>query len=441
MVIGALRCCHLCIASNRRVPVERSHRIQGRKIAQIRRNYMGDLNNGSAASQAGDDEIELSIVMPCLNEAETLESCIRKAARFLAEHRVRGEIVIGDNGSTDGSQEIARRNGARVVNVPIRGYGAAIYHAALTTRGRFIVMGDSDDSYDFSALQPFLEKLREGYALVMGNRFRGGIRPGAMPWKNRYIGNPILSGIGRLFFHCPARDFHCGLRGFSRDFFDRIDLRTTGMEFASEMVIKATLSGESIAEVPTTLDPDGRSRPPHLRPWRDGWRHLRFMLLYSPRWLFLIPGQLAMLIGTAGLVVLAGGDVAFGNVHLGVHTMLYAAMTILAGFQAVCFSVFTKVFAITEGLLPEDPKLTRLFRYVTLESGLITGFVLLLLSAAGTLYAFSYWSSTTFGPLDPAKMLRLVIPSAFTFLLGCQTILASLFLSVLGLRRQQGRTA
>jgi hypothetical protein len=401
---------------------------------------MEDSPERNSARRTESGEVELSIVMPCLNEAETLEFCIRKAAGFLSENGVRGEIVIGDNGSTDGSREIAERCGARVVDVPIRGYGAAIYHATLATRGRFVIMGDSDGSYDFSALQPFVEKLREGYALVMGNRFLGGIRPGAMPWKNRYIGNPILSGIGRLFFHCPVRDFHCGLRGFSRDFFDRIDLQTMGMEFASEMAIKATLAGERIAEVPTTLDPDGRSRPPHLRPWRDGWRHLRFMLLYSPRWLFLIPGLLAMLIGGLGVAALAGGDVAVGRVHLGVHTMLYAAMTVLAGFQAVCFSVFTKIFAITEGLLPEDRRLTRLFRYVTLESGLALGFVLLLLSAGGTLYAFSYWSSTTFGPLDPAKMLRLVIPAAFTFLLGCQTLLASLFLSVLGLRVRQRRS-
>lgn len=380
-------------------------------------------------------EIELSVVMPCLNEAETLEACIRKATRYFAEHQVRGEIVIGDNGSTDGSQEIAERNGARVVNVPVRGYGAAIYNAALTARGRFIIMGDSDDSYNFLALHPFVEKLREGYALVMGNRFLGGIRPGAMPWKNRYIGNPVLSAIGRFFFHCPVGDFHCGLRGFSREFFQRMDLQTTGMEFASEMVIKGTLAGERIAEVPTTLDPDGRSRPPHLRPWRDGWRNLRFMLLYSPRWLFLIPGLLAMLVGAITLCILAYGDIVIiGRVHLSVHTMLYAAMMILAGFQAVCFSVFTKIFAIAEGLLPEDPRLTRLFRYFTLEVGLAAGFVLLTFSAAVTLYAVSYWSSTTFGPLDPLKMLRFVIPAVFAFLLGCQTILASLFLSVLGLR-------
>jgi glycosyltransferase involved in cell wall biosynthesis len=383
--------------------------------------------------------VELSIVMPCLNEAETLESCIRKAAGFLAAHGVSGEIVIGDNGSTDGSIELAIRCGARVVNVPVRGYGAAIYHATLTARGRYVIMGDSDDSYDFSALGPILGKLREGYDLVMGNRFLGGIRPGAMPWKNRYIGNPVLSSIGRLFFHCPARDFHCGLRGFSREAFGRMDLRTTGMEFASEMVIKATLFNMRIAEVPTTLDPDGRSRPPHLRPWRDGWRHLRFMLLYSPRWLFLFPGLVLMLLGGTGVAVLLQGDVAVGGIHLGVHTMLYAAMAIAAGFQAVTFSFFSRIFAISEGLLPEDPGLNRLFRYVTLESGLAVGITFLLLSASGTLYAFSYWSARAFGPLDPAKLLRLVIPAAFTFLLGCQIVLASLFLSVLGLRVRRAK--
>jgi glycosyltransferase involved in cell wall biosynthesis/SAM-dependent methyltransferase len=394
---------------------------------------MADSNQRKDGGQGEKGDVELSIVMPCLNEAETLEPCIRTAAGYLAARGIRGEIVIGDNGSTDGSREIALRNGARVVDVPIRGYGAAVYHATLTARGRFVIVGDSDGSYDFSALQPFVEKLRQGYGLVMGNRFLGGIRPGAMPWKNRYLGNPLLTGLGRLFFHSPAHDFHCGLRGFSRDFFQRMDLRTTGMEFASEMVIKATLAGERIAEVPTTLDPAGRSCAPHLRPWRDGWRHLRFMLLYSPRWLFLIPGLLAMLLGGTGALILLGGDLAIGSVHLGVHTMLYAAMFVVAGFEAVCFSVFTKIFAIVEGLLPEDPRLTRLFQYVTLESGLAAGFLLLFFSAAVSFHALSYWSSTTFGPLDPAKMLRLVIPAAFAFLLGCQTILASLFMSVLGL--------
>jgi glycosyltransferase involved in cell wall biosynthesis len=385
-------------------------------------------------SPAVADTAELSIVMPCLNEAETIEKCVQKATRFLDGHGIVGEVVIGDNGSTDGSQDLAEQHGARVVEVPIRGYGAAVSCAAQEARGRYIVMGDADDSYDFSALEPFLDKLREGYDLVIGNRFLGGIRSGAMPWKNRYIGNPVLSAIGRLFFHCPARDFHCGLRGFSAEAFRRMNLRTTGMEFASEMVIRATLLGMRIAEVPTTLDRDGRTRPPHLRPWRDGWRHLRFMLLFSPRWLFLIPGILMMLLGTAGVSALWKGDVALLGVHLGVHTMLYSAMTVLIGYQAIIFSIFTKTFAIAEGLLPEDPLLNKLFRYITLESGLIVGLVLLALGAAGTLSALSYWRASSYGPLHAEQMLRLVIPAAFTLMLGCQTILASFFMSVLGLR-------
>ena len=386
----------------------------------------------------GDEQpIELSVVMPCLNEAETLETCIRKAMNFIAVSGIRGEVVIGDNGSTDGSQELARRAGAIVVDVPVRGYGAAIFHATMASRGRYVIMGDSDDSYDFSSLQPFVDKLRQGYGLVMGNRFLGGIRDGAMPWKNRYIGNPILSGIGRLFFHCPARDFHCGLRGYSRECFTRLNLQTTGMEFASEMVIKATLSQERIIEVPTTLDPDGRSRPPHLLPWRDGWRHLRFMLLYSPKWLFFYPGLFLMVLGSLGVALLWSGGISVGPLNFGVHTMLYAAMAIAAGFQALTFSIFTKVFAIAEGLLPEDKRLNRLFRYVTLESGLICGLILLILSVSGTLYALDYWKTRNFGPLNPEQLLRIVIPSVFGLLLGFQTIVTSLFLSVLGLRRSR----
>jgi hypothetical protein len=393
-----------------------------------------ETDDGNLSPASVEHGLELTILMPCLNEAETIQACIRKARKFLVENDVDGEVVIGDNGSTDGSQELAEGAGARVVNVPLRGYGAALYEGTLNARGSCIIMGDADESYDFTALWPFLEKLRDGCDLVMGNRFLGGIRPGAMPWKNRYIGNPVLSGIGRLFFRCPARDFHCGLRGYSAKAFRRMDLQTTGMEFASEMVIKANILGMRIAEVPATLDPDGRSRPPHLRPWQDGWRHLRFMLLYSPRWLFLIPGMLLILLGGVGVVALSEGDISAGSIHLGVHTMLYAAMTILVGYQAVLFSLFTKVYAISEGLLPEDPRLNRLFRFVTLEFGLVVGVALLLLSAIMTLYAFDYWRERSFGPLEPEKMLRLVIPPAFAFVFGSQTILSSFFLSVLGLR-------
>jgi glycosyltransferase involved in cell wall biosynthesis len=379
------------------------------------------------------DGIELSIIMPCLNEAETLEVCIHKARGFLDKTGIRGEIIIGDNGSTDGSQEIALRNNARVVPVAVRGYGAALYFASLAAHGKYIIMGDSDDSYDFTALERFVENLRRGDDLVMGNRFLGGIKPGAMPWKNRYIGNPILSSIGRLFFHCPAKDFHCGLRGFSKAAFERMDLRTTGMEFASEMVIKSTLMHLRISEVPTTLSPDGRTRPPHLRPWRDGWRHLRFMLLYSPRWLFLFPGLILMIAGAIGVAAIWFGNVSFGRVHLGVHTMLYAAVAMVIGFQATTFSYFTKIFAIREGLLPEDPRLTRTFKYITLESGLIVGIFLILLGISGSVYALMFWSSRSFGPLNAEGMLRLVIPSALMLMLGFQTVLSSFFLSVLGL--------
>jgi glycosyltransferase involved in cell wall biosynthesis len=386
---------------------------------------------------SGASGVELSILMPCLNEAETIQKCINEARKFLAENNVNGEVVISDNGSTDGSQALAEEAGARVVLVAARGYGAALFEGTLNARGLYIIMGDADDSYDFTALGPFLKKLREGYDLVMGNRFLGGIRPGAMPWKNRYLGNPILSGIGRLFFSCPARDFHCGLRGYSSEAFRRLDLQTTGMEFASEMVIKANLLGMRIAEVPTTLDPDGRSRSPHLRPWRDGWRHLRFMLLYSPRWLFLIPGLLLMIVGCVGVVTLSAGNISVGSIHFGVHTMLYAAMTILVGYQAVVFSVFTKVYAISEGLLPEDPRLNKMFRFVKLESGLIVGAGVLLLSAIMTFYAFTYWRSRSYGPLDPDKMLRLVIPAVLFFVFGSQTVLSSFFLSVLGLRMRR----
>ncbi len=387
-------------------------------------------------SPPDDANPELTIVMPCLNEAETLETCIRKAQGFMDRHEVRGEIVVGDNGSTDGSQEIARRCGARVIDVPLRGYGAALFYASHAARGKYVIMGDSDDSYDFSSLIPFLEKLRAGYDLVMGNRFEGGIKPGAMPWKNRWLGTPVLSGIGRLFFHCPVEDFNCGLRGYSREAFKKMDLRTTGMEFASEMVIKATLLGMKIAEVPTTLSPDGRSRPPHLRPWRDGWRHFRFMLLYSPRWLFLYPGTLLMTVGVVAGLWLLPGPRTFMGVTFDVNTLLYAAMAVLLGFQAIAFAVMAKVFAISEGLLPADPRLNRLFQYVTLEVGLVTGGALIVLGLAWTILALSTWAARHFGALNAGQTLRMVIPAVVSLTLGVQISLVSFFLSVLGLRRR-----
>jgi glycosyltransferase involved in cell wall biosynthesis len=317
--------------------------------------------------------VELSIVTPCLNEAETLEICIKKAQAALREHGIVGEIVVADNGSTDGSQAIGTRMGARVVHVGVKGYGNAVLGGISIARGKFIIMGDADDSYDFTAIQPFIDKLREGYDLVMGNRFRGGIQPGAMPLLHRYLGNPLLSGIGRLFFSSACGDFHCGLRGFRKDAILKMDLRTTGMEFASELVVKATLFNMRISEVPVTLSPDGRSRPPHLRSWRDGWRHLRFLLLYSPRWLFLYPGILLMFLGLAIGLWLLPAPRTIGSVTFDVHTLLYSAAAIFIGFQSIIFALFAKVFAIRERLVPSDPQLDKLFRLFNLEKGLFVG--------------------------------------------------------------------
>ena len=374
--------------------------------------------------------------MPCLNEAETIAICVRKARAFMERARIDGEVLIADNGSTDGSDEIAGRNGARVVNISSRGYGAALHGGIQAARGRYIIMGDADDSYDFESLDGFVESLRAGADLVMGNRFRGGIRPGAMPWKNRYIGNPALSGLGRLFFKCPVEDFHCGLRGFSRDAYERLDIQTTGMEFASEMVVKATLLKMNIVEVPTTLSKDGRSRPPHLRPWRDGWRHLRFMLLYSPKWLFLYPGLALMVGGTILAAVLIPAPLFLSGVGLDVHTLLFAFAAVLIGFQSVSFAFFTRIYAFTEGLLPADPFLEKLFRRFTLESGLVAGGVLLLVGLVTAFSAVVIWSRAGFGELDARQTLRTAIPAASLLCLGAQVILTSFLLSFLGLRRR-----
>lgn len=391
-----------------------------------------------AASAATAGEVELTILMPCLNEAETVATCVRKALGFLASHQVAGEVLVADNGSTDGSPDLASKAGARVVHVAERGYGRALLGGFAAARGKFIIMGDADDSYDFTALEPFLRKLREGYDLVMGNRFAGGIAPGAMPALHRWLGNPVLTGIGRLFFHAPVRDFHCGLRGFSKAAVQRMNLQTVGMELASEIVLKACVLNMRIAEVPTTLSPAGRSRPPHLRSWRDGWRHLRFMLIYSPRWLFLYPGLALMFVGAAVGLWLLPGPRPVGRVTFDVHTLLYAALAVLIGFQAVLFALFTKVFAETEQLLPPDPRLARLARWFTLEVGLGIGFGLIALGMAGSVYAVRTWLEVSFGPLEPRAVLRMIIPSILALTLGCQIVLASFFLSVLRLHRRRG---
>ena len=371
--------------------------------------------------------IEVSIIMPCLNEAETLETCIKKAQWFIAENDIAGEVIIADNGSNDGSQEIARRLNARVVNVPAKGYGSALKGGIAAARGKYIIMGDADDSYDFSSLNPFVRKLRNGYDLVMGNRFKGGIESGAMPFLHRYLGNPVLTGIGKLLFGSPCNDFHCGLRGFRKDAISDLDLQTTGMEFASEMVVKATLHKMQITEVPTTLSPDGRSRPPHLNTWRDGWRHLRFLLMYSPRWLFFYPGIFLILAGFLATLSLLPSPK--------VHSLLYSSTAMTIGFQIVMFALFTKVFGISEGLLPEDRRLNRLFKYLNLETGLIAGCVLLLIGTVASVYAFGIWGQHDFGSLNPTETMPIVIPGVTCLALGIQSIFSSFFLSILGLKR------
>jgi glycosyltransferase involved in cell wall biosynthesis len=388
------------------------------------------------APVAASPPLEVSIVMPCLNEAETLEACIRKAQGALREHQIAGEVVIADNGSTDGSQDIAARLGARVVHVEKKGYGNALMGGITGARGAYVIMGDADDSYDFTAIMPFIEKLRGGYDLVMGNRFKGGIKPGAMPPLHRYLGNPVLSSIGRLFFSSGCGDFHCGLRAFRRDAVLDMGLRTTGMEFASELVVKATLFGLRIGEVPVTLSPDGRTRPPHLRSWRDGWRHLRFLLMYSPRWLFFYPGLLLMLIGLVSGLWLLPGPKTVGTVTFDVHSLLYSAAAVFIGFQSVIFAVFAKIFAITEGLVPPDPQLDKLFEVLNLEKGLIFGIALLATGLGASLYALGSWGGHSFGPLDPSHTLRIVIPAVLALTLGCQITLSSFFLSILGMARK-----
>lgn len=371
--------------------------------------------------------IEVSIIMPCLNEAETLETCIRKAQWFIAENDLAGEVIIADNGSNDGSQEIARRLNARVIDIPVKGYGSALKGGIAAARGKYIIMGDADDSYDFSNLNPFVKKLRNGYDLVMGNRFQGGIESGAMPFLHRYLGNPVLTGIGKLLFGSPCNDFHCGLRGFRKDAISNLDLQTTGMEFASEMVVKATLHKMQITEVPTILSPDGRSRPPHLNTWRDGWRHLRFLLMYSPRWLFFYPGIFLIVAGLLATLSLLPSPK--------VHSLLYSSTAMTIGFQIVLFALFTKVFGISEGFLPEDRRLNRLFDYLNLETGLIAGCTLLVMGLAASVYAFGIWGQHDFGSLNPTETMPIVIPGVTCLALGIQTIFSSFFLSILGLKR------
>jgi len=375
--------------------------------------------------------VELTILMPCLNEEETLPHCIDAARGFLARANIDGEVLVADNGSTDGSVRIAEHHNARVVQVPIRGYGAALMHGIRAACGRYVIMGDSDGSYDFSRLEPYVDRLRAGYDLVMGNRFLGGIERGAMPFLHRYLGNPVLSFLGRVFFKIPLGDFHCGLRGFRRDRLLALGLRARGMEFASEMVVRAALSGLQIAEVPTTLSPDGRSRPPHLRTWRDGWRHLRFLLMLSPRWLFLYPGAFLVCVGLIAQTTILVGPVALGRVVLDIHTMLFAGGAMVVGVQMIIFSVLVKTAAATHGVLPSGSNFRRFISRFSLERGIVLGAVIALAGFLLAAYSLWIWASTGFSALEPRDVMRIAIPSLTLSVIGIELVLSSFVLSFL----------
>ncbi len=376
--------------------------------------------------QPNECQAELTVLMPCLNEAQTLAICIQKARRFLAESGVVGEILIADNGSTDGSPQIALNVGARVVHVPQRGYGAALIAGIAQAHGRYVVMGDADDSYDFSDLSGFLCQLRAGVELVMGNRFQGGIAPGAMPALHRYLGNPLLSWLGRTFFQVRIGDFHCGLRGFSREAIVRLGLVSPGMEFATEMVAKAALAGYTIGEVPTQLKPDGRNRPPHLRTWRDGWRHLMFMLLFTPRWLFLFPGLAMILVGLSGFAWLARGPIVLGHVGLDVHSLLYFSAALIIGFQLTQFALLVKWIGVVAGIVKEPAWVTRAKRFGNVEVGLIGGLLLFLAGLAWSVSLVSEWQQAGYNELQPQKMMRSVIPAVTMLIIGLQAAAGSL---------------
>lgn len=384
-------------------------------------------------SKAARSEIELSIVMPCLNEEKTVGNCVTQAKSFLKTSKVKGEVIIADNGSTDRSIEIAKKNGARVIHVANKGYGSALMGGFDAAKGKYIIMADADESYDLVNLMPFMEKLREGYDLVMGNRFKGGIKKDAMPWHHKYIGNPILSFIGQLFFKTPAKDFHCGLRGFTKEVIEKMNLQTTGMEFASEIVVKASILGMKVTEVPTTLSPDGRDRRPHLRSFRDGWRHLRFLLIYSPRWLFLIPGLIFLSLGGVVSMILFLGPVSTNIRLFDYHSFILAGTIMMLGLSMVSFALITRVFAYNFGLLPNKPRMFNLFKYFNLEVGLIIGSAVVLLGLLLIFRAAILSYSPGFSMIGFGNSIRLVYGGALSIMMGGQIFLTSFVLSILGI--------
>ena len=410
-------------------------------VARILRIFRrdGSVTPLTAASDATEPKpIELSVVMPCLNEADTLGICIEKAIATLREHGIAGEVIVADNGSTDGSVEIARALGARVVHVSDKGYGRALMGGIASARGRFVIMGDADDSYDFREVPRFLARLREGYELVQGCRLEGGggtILPGAMPLLHRWVGNPLFSFLARRWFQAPVHDVYCGLRGFTKDLYERLDQRCTGMEFATEMIVKASLGERGSSTCRRRSIPTAAARMlPISRTFRDGWRTLRFFLLFSPRWLFLVPGSLLMALGLAGYALAMPGTRIRG-VSFDAHTLLFASLALICGYQSIIFAVFTKIFAIAEKLLPADPRMMRVFRYINLEVGLIVGAGAMIVGGGLLAAAVNLWRVARFGPLDYAVTMRLVVPGVTLTTLGFQTVLSSFFMSVLGMKR------
>lgn len=382
-------------------------------------------------------EIELTILMPCLNEEETLESCIKKANKFLTKNKVKGEILIADNGSTDNSIDIAKKLGARVINVKEKGYGSALIAGSKNAYGKYVIMGDSDDSYDFLHLEEFLKKLREGYDLVMGNRFAGGIEKGAMPFSHRYIGNPLLSFIGRLFFHSKIKDFHCGLRGFNKKKILDLNLNCTGMEYASEMVVKSEMNNLKITEVPTTLKKDGRSRKPHLKTFSDGWRHLNFLLIYAPKWLFLIPGLLLLIIGLIGIVLLFNGSFTItDNFNLGIHSMLYFSSFIIIGFQLCIFYLFAKIYAYKNNIINSINKITMKIMNTSTLKFVIVGLILFIIGLVLSIISLISWKNMKFGNLNSELFMPQVIIANCSLILGLQIFFSAFFISVMNVKHK-----
>jgi glycosyltransferase involved in cell wall biosynthesis len=379
-----------------------------------------------------DDNPELTILMPCLDEAETLAICIKKAQAFLSKHNITGEVLIADNGSNDGSQQIANNCGARTIDIPERGYGAALIGGCNAANGKYIIMGDADDSYDFMDLMPFIERLRTGDDLVMGNRFKGGIKKGAMPLLHRYFGNPVLSGLGRLFFKCPIRDFHCGLRGYNTERIRKLGLQTTGMEYASEMVVQATIKGYKISEVPTTLSPDGRSRPPHLRSWRDGWRHIKFLLMHSPDWLFFYPGLFFIVLGMIFSIALEIGTIWMIGIGFDINTLLYCVGAVIVGVNLLLFSAYTKIYAVQSGFIPAIPKPFRMFNT---EKCVTLGILVAILGISLAVLSVLIWKSESFGELKPERVMRLTIPAMGCIVIGVQIMFAGFFFDILRIKK------